>query len=139
MLTMRRLAVFALLAGCTGGIDYAHFDDALIDARCNYYVRCGVAAAVTECHAFYARTALDTASTQSALDAGKLVYHEDTAQACLDAHRHARRRRQLRVLERMRHQQLRQADVHLSMLQRHVRRAANAPRGRPTVHSALRR
>jgi len=83
---MRRLAVLALFCACTGGVDYAHFDDALIDARCNYYVRCGVAAAVTECQAFYTRTALDTANTQSALDAGKLVYHADTAQACLDAY-----------------------------------------------------
>ena len=29
MLTMRRLAVFALLAGCSGGIDFEHFPDAL--------------------------------------------------------------------------------------------------------------
>jgi hypothetical protein len=87
MLTMRRLAAFALLGhlvGCSGGIDYAHFDDALIDARCSYYIRCGLAANAAECTAYYANEGIGTASVQAALDTGKVVYHEDVAQDCLD-------------------------------------------------------
>jgi hypothetical protein len=90
MLTMRRAGLFAplfvLLSGCTGGIDYDHFADTLIDARCTYYVRCGVAASGTECTAFYQRVAADNPSTNAAIDAGKILYHADVAQDCLDAY-----------------------------------------------------
>ena len=88
MLDMRRLAVFALIAvtGCSSGLDYAGFADALVDARCTYYTRCGLAAAGPECRAFFDRMAIESPSTQAALDAGTLAYHADTAQACLDAY-----------------------------------------------------
>jgi hypothetical protein len=83
---MRRLAVFALISGCSGGIDYDHFADTLIDARCTYFVRCGLVANGTECTAFYQRVATENPSTNAAIDAGKLVYHADVAQDCLDAY-----------------------------------------------------
>ncbi|HEY5947835.1 MAG TPA: hypothetical protein VIV40_20185 [Kofleriaceae bacterium] len=83
---MRRLAVFALLAGCTGGIDFNHFAGALSDARCAYYVRCGTAANAAECRAYFDGMAIDNSSTQSAIDSGKIIYHEDIAQDCLDAY-----------------------------------------------------
>jgi hypothetical protein len=86
MLTMRCLAVFALVAGCSAGIDYDNFANALIDARCSYYVRCGVAATGTECTAFYQRVATDNPSTNAAIEAGLVVYHADVAQDCLDAY-----------------------------------------------------
>jgi hypothetical protein len=86
MLTMRRLAVFAFLAACSSGIDYAHFDDAVIDAECSYYIRCGVVANAAECVADFQRSRTGGASAQAALDTGKIVYHEDAAQDCLDAY-----------------------------------------------------
>jgi hypothetical protein len=83
---MRCLALFVLLVGCSAGIDYDHFADTLIDARCTYYVRCGVAASGTECTAFYQRIATDNPSTNAAIDAGKILYHDDIAQDCIDAY-----------------------------------------------------
>ena len=83
---MRRLAAFALLAGCTGGIDYAHFPGALEDARCAYYVRCGVATSAAECRAFYGRVAIANTSTDTAVEMGIISYDGDVAQQCLDAY-----------------------------------------------------
>ena len=83
---MRRLAIIALLSGCSTGIDYDHFADALIDARCAYFVRCGVADSATECQAFYQRVAVDNPSTNAAIDDGKVEYHADVAQACFEAY-----------------------------------------------------
>ena len=80
MLTMRWLAMIALVAGCATNIDYDHFADALIDARCTYFVRCGVATSATECRAFYERVAVANPSTNAALDDGKIEYHADVAQ-----------------------------------------------------------
>jgi hypothetical protein len=82
---MRCLAAFALLAGCSG-LDFGQFPAALEDARCAYFVRCGLVASATECRAYFDRVAVDPVSAEAALDAGKLVFHADTAQACLDAH-----------------------------------------------------
>ena len=85
MLTMHRLAVFALLVGCSSGIDYDHFDEAYIDAECSRYIRCGLVKNAAECTADFERTRISYASVQAALDTGKLVYDEDAAQDCLDA------------------------------------------------------
>src|SRR5689334_1160038 len=81
---MRCLAVFALLAGCSG-LDYAQFPDAITNARCDYFVRCGVVASSTECRAYYDRISIASPSTQPAIDMNKVVYHADIAQQCLDA------------------------------------------------------
>src|SRR5262245_16855712 len=90
ILTMRRLAVFALvfalLAGCSSGIDFAHFPDALADARCTYFVRCGLVKNSAECIAYFDRIAVDNPSTQAAIDMSKTTYHEDVAEACFDAY-----------------------------------------------------
>lgn len=83
---MHRLAVFALLAGCSGDIDFAHFPDALTDARCSYFIRCGLVSYASECVAYYKRIAVDNPSTQAAIDMGKTTYHPDVAQACFDAY-----------------------------------------------------
>jgi len=83
---MRRLAIIALLSGCSTGIDYDHFASALIDARCAYFVRCGVAASAAECRAFYERVAVENPSTNAAIDDGKVEYHEGVVQDCFDAY-----------------------------------------------------
>jgi hypothetical protein len=83
---MRRLAVFALIVGCGPSIDFAEFPDALLDARCEYLHRCGVVAKPSDCRAFHDHLAIDNPSPQAAYDAGKLQFHPDTAQACLDAY-----------------------------------------------------
>src|SRR5262245_14639067 len=83
---MLRLAVFALLAGCSSGIDFDHFQDALIDARCTYYVRCGLASNGAECTAYFDRIAIENRSVPAAIDGKKVTYHEDVAQACFDAY-----------------------------------------------------
>src|SRR5262245_24882346 len=82
---MRCLAVFALLAGCSG-LDFAQFPDALTNARCAYYVRCGVVASSTECRAYYDRIKIANPSTQNAIDMKKVAFHEDIAQDCLAAY-----------------------------------------------------
>ncbi len=89
MLTMRSPALFALVAlagGCTSSVDYNNFVTALIDARCTYFVRCGVAASTTECRAFYLRVTADNPSTDAAIDAGKIIYHDDVAGDCIAAY-----------------------------------------------------
>ncbi|HEY5923561.1 MAG TPA: hypothetical protein VIV11_17895 [Kofleriaceae bacterium] len=83
---MRCLAAFALLAGCTGGIDYPHFPAALEDARCAYYVRCGVAAGAAECQAYYDRISIANRSTETAVDMSIIIYDGGIAQRCLDAY-----------------------------------------------------
>jgi hypothetical protein len=84
MLTMRRLAVFALLAGCADRIDFGEFPQAEIDARCGYFERCGVIADYAECRAYYDMLAIDDPSPQAAYDAGNLTYDEAAARQCID-------------------------------------------------------
>lgn len=82
---MRRLAVFALIAGgCGAGLDFAELADALLEARCGYLHRCGVVASPSDCRAYYDRVEIDNPNPRAAYDAGKLVFHPKSAQACLD-------------------------------------------------------
>lgn len=83
---MRCLAVLALLAGCSGGIDMADYRDAVRDAACRYYKRCGAVASDADCRAFFDRLALDDPNPAAAVDMNKLAYAADAAQSCVDAY-----------------------------------------------------
>src|SRR5690606_35227771 len=45
---------------------------------------CGVVASPSDCRAYYDHIAIDNPSPQAAYDAGKLLFHPKSAQACLD-------------------------------------------------------
>ena len=88
MLTMRRVAVLGVLgvlASC-GGLDVDEYAGQLAAARCGYQVRCGLFATLDDCLAEAARTAIDNPNPKAAVDAGKIAFSEDAAQACLDAY-----------------------------------------------------
>jgi hypothetical protein len=80
-----RLSWLLVLAACGGGVAFDDFDRERIEAQCEYLVRCEAMASMSDCRAFFARTAIDNPNPGAALEAGKLRYDEHAARACLDA------------------------------------------------------
>ena len=80
-----RIAVFAVLAACSGGIAFEDFDDERRGATCGYYVRCGAFGTVGDCQTYFQRFDVNNPSLESAIDAGKIRYDGDAAESCIDA------------------------------------------------------
>lgn len=80
------LVVGLALAGCSDGLSADEFDDAVLDARCAYYRRCGLAASVDDCRAFYARSSVDSPDVRTSLEAGRLVFDPERARRCVDSY-----------------------------------------------------
>jgi hypothetical protein len=87
---MRRsvLAVVVLAmtgaAGCSGGggIAVGDYLDRLVEAHCQYDVRCGLFTDLASCEAFF--TLRDDPSLAAAIDAGKSSYDADKAEQCVN-------------------------------------------------------
>lgn len=83
---MRRLAlVIALLAACDddgGPISIDDLPAELTNAFCNLYVNCGLIEDHSTCRSLYLDLDVDE-SLIAAVDAGKVIYHEDKARECL--------------------------------------------------------
>jgi hypothetical protein len=81
---MRALVLLVLAVGC-GGMSYDEFVTERADAECDYLVRCHAVSSAADCRDYFARTQVDSPSVPAALDASKLSYDEDAAEACIDA------------------------------------------------------
>ena len=85
---MRRLALaFAVLAGCGGDdggpIDLEDLEPAIINSLCNLYVNCGLVEDQATCRLVFDDADV-SASLIAAVEAGKVIYHEDKARECLN-------------------------------------------------------
>ncbi len=88
---MRRLALLALLAACSGDdgggggpIDIDDLEGALISTYCNLYVRCGLVEDVATCRTLDLDVEIDP-DLIAAVNAGKVIYHADKGGECLSA------------------------------------------------------
>jgi len=74
----------AVLAACTSAsVPLDKYDDELVAARCQRFVRCGLFVDNDSCEAYF-RIVPDV-TRQPAIDAGKLAYDGDAAKRCNDA------------------------------------------------------
>lgn len=75
-----------VMAACggDGGLDIDHVDDAVLSAACNLYVSCGLISDQTACREVAGTTFDVDASVIAAVHAGKVKFHGDKAQACID-------------------------------------------------------
>src|SRR5262245_10294773 len=81
---MRRAGMLAaVLAACTSSVPLDKYDDELLQARCQRFVRCGLFVDDDSCEAYF--RILPDVNRQPALDAGKLKYDGEAAKRCDDA------------------------------------------------------
>lgn len=82
---MRRSLLLVFVAACGGSVDIGDYNDGLVDADCDYLVRCGLFSTSESCKNTFGVLLVDNPSIEAAIDAGKLKYDGEAAADCFDA------------------------------------------------------
>jgi Dickkopf N-terminal cysteine-rich region len=84
-LAVAALASVASLAGCGKSVALSDLDKELVNATCDYYVRCGIVQDHKTCVSFATATPAALAQARADVDSGALHYDESAAADCIDA------------------------------------------------------
>lgn len=81
------IAMFVTSVAACGddGISLADYNSVSLDARCDYYVRCGSFPDSETCRAYFERDAIDSPNIEAAIEAGKTRYDGAAAARCFAA------------------------------------------------------
>ena len=82
---MRRSLLLVFVVACGGSVDIEDYNNDLVDADCDYLVRCGLFSSTESCKNTFGELLIDDPSVKAAVDAGKLKYDGDAAADCFDA------------------------------------------------------
>lgn len=82
---MRLVAVMICAAGCGGGVAIEDFDDALADAFCDRFLRCGGIESRDLCRELLDTSGAELVELQHAVADGSVLYDEEAMEECLDA------------------------------------------------------
>jgi hypothetical protein len=77
--------VLVFIVACGGSVDIEDYNETLVDADCDYLVRCHVFSNSESCKKTFGQLLVDDPSIEAAIDAGKVKYDGDAAQDCFDA------------------------------------------------------